>query len=66
MKILYRTAMTVVLAGLLALCLFGFFAASSNYQSSRKMPWRLICLAGMIGCVTGTYVLWSGPSDESD
>ena len=65
MKLLIRTILTLALTGVLALCLFGFFASSSDHRSARQLPWRLVCLAGIVGCVTGTLVLWSGDSDES-
>ena len=65
MKLLIRTIVTLALTGVLAMCLFGSFATSADHRSARQLPWRLVCLAGIVGCVTGTLVLWSGDSDES-
>jgi len=66
MKLLYRAILTLVLIGVLVLCLYVFFALSGDYKASRKLPWRLVCLAGIVGSVTGTLALWGKGSDESN
>jgi len=66
MKLFYRAILTLVLIGVLVISLLGFFASSDDYQASRRLPWRLVCLAGIVGCVTGTLMLWTKESDESN
>jgi len=57
-KVMFKLLLSLVLAGVLFFCVFGFMATYEPLDRSVQITWRLVYGIVGVACIVGFFLVW--------